>query len=104
MAITAVLATVFLGVRLQRREVVALGVPLVSSRTGIIEQVITQPEFLFQPHQPGDLAQTLRHLQRHWRVTPFDASGAQRRIREHFLIDHTVEKLTAAYRQLLGDR
>lgn len=82
-------------------EVAALGVPLISSRTGVIEQVITQPEFLFQAHQPADLARVLRNLHRNWATLPFDSLGAQRRIRQQFLIDQTVQKLTTAYAQLL---
>jgi glycosyltransferase involved in cell wall biosynthesis len=82
-------------------EVVALGVPLLSSRTGIIEQVIEQPEFLFSPKQPAELARALRNLIQNWPRLDFDAEQCQRRIREKFMIGRAVEKLGAAYEALL---
>jgi len=85
-------------------EVVALGVPLLSSRTGIIEQVIEQPEFLFPPKQPRELASVLRSLIQDWPRFDFGAEKCQRRIREKFMIDRAVEKLGAAYEVLLRPR
>lgn len=81
-------------------EVVALGVPLLSSRTGIIEQVIEQPEFLFPPRDPPALAERLRTLVHRWGEIRFDAERAQANIRSRFLVDHAVEKLRAEYARL----
>jgi glycosyltransferase involved in cell wall biosynthesis len=83
-------------------EVVALGVPLLSSRTGIIEQVIEQPEFLFPPKDPPALADALRNLHDRWDRLVFDAEGCQRNIRAKFLVDRAVTKLTQEYRRLCG--
>jgi glycosyltransferase involved in cell wall biosynthesis len=81
-------------------EVVALGVPLLSSRTGIIEQVIRQPEFLFPPAQPTALATALCNLMHRWGEITFDAEAGQARIRGRFLVDHAAEKLCAEYARL----
>ena len=81
-------------------EVLALGVPLLSSRTGIIEQIIEQPEFLFSPRQPADLARALRNLIQNWPHLHFYPAQSQQRIREKFMIDRTVENVCAAYKTL----
>lgn len=83
-------------------EVLAAGVPLLSSRTGVIEQVQTNPELLFLPKDPASLANALENVFRHWNRIDFGVAEAQRRIREHFLIDRTATELDAVYRELLG--
>jgi glycosyltransferase involved in cell wall biosynthesis len=82
-------------------EVLAAGVPLLSSRTGVIEQVQEREEMLFPPSQPAALAFTLRHLLENWNSADFGVSRAQENIRNRFIIDHAVARLTAAYEQLL---
>lgn len=82
-------------------EVVAAGVPLLSSRTGIIEQVIEQPEFLFAPHRPAELARALQYLRSHWPRLEIGVAKGQANIRARFLIDHAVRKLSAEYERLL---
>lgn len=82
-------------------ETVAFGVPLLSSRTGIIDRVIGQAEFLFPPSRPEELAAALRHLIRNWASIDFDAGGCQRRIRERFLIDRAVDIVGHEYARLL---
>ena len=84
-------------------EVVALGVPLLSSRTGIIEQVIQQPEFLFEASAPMSLAKALGKLLVNWGRPAFDSARAQQNIREKFLVDHAVAKLNAEYARLTRD-
>ena len=84
-------------------EVVALGVPLLSSRTGIIEQVIQQPEFLFEASAPTSLAKALGKLLVNWGRPAFDSARAQQNIREKFLVDHAVAKLNAEYARLTRD-
>lgn len=82
-------------------EVLAAGVPLLSSRSGVIEQVLTEPAMLFAPHNPQSLAMALENLLTRWHKMDFGVSTAQRAIREHFLIGHTAAKLDASYRMLL---
>jgi len=81
-------------------EVLAAGVPLLSSRTGIIEQVQGRSEMLFQPRQPAALAASLKNILTHWGEIDFGAVQAQAKIRKHFLIDRTVERLSAAYARI----
>ena len=83
-------------------EVIAAGVPLLSSRTGVIEQVIGQSEFLFPPRQPEALARALRNLMQSWPRLGFDPERCQQRIREKFLITHCAARLGAAYNGLLA--
>lgn len=81
-------------------ETVAAGVPLLSSRTGIIEQVIEQPEFLFPPNQPSQLAAALRNLSANWPRLRFDHARAHSNIRARFLVDNAVTRITECYREL----
>jgi glycosyltransferase involved in cell wall biosynthesis len=78
-------------------EVLAAGVPLLSSRTGVIEQVLESAEMLFPPARPAPLAAALRHVMANWAGIDFAVARAQENIRRRFLIDHTVARLTAAY-------
>jgi glycosyltransferase involved in cell wall biosynthesis len=80
-------------------ETVAAGVPLLSSRVGVIEQVIRQPEFLFAPHQPASLVAALRTLRQKWPLVSFAAADARERIETCFLVDHAVGKLRQLYGQ-----
>lgn len=82
-------------------EVLAAGVPLLSSRTGVIEQVQDREYLLFAPNDPADLARALRYLMQHWDRLDLDATRCQEQIRQRFDIDDAVEKLLHAYGSLL---
>lgn len=81
-------------------EVLAAGVPLISSRTGVIEQIIEEPAMLFPPGEPDDLAAALRRLFADWSKLDFGVARSQENIRKRFLIDRTVDKLTHVYEEL----
>jgi glycosyltransferase involved in cell wall biosynthesis len=81
-------------------EVLAAGVPLLSSRTGVIEQVLEQPDVLFPPMQPDRLAAVLKNVLQNWTDIDFGVARAQDNIRSKFLIDHTASKLNDAYEML----
>ncbi|MEI7732393.1 MAG: glycosyltransferase family 4 protein [Verrucomicrobiota bacterium] len=83
-------------------EVLFAGVPLLSSRSGIIEQVQENPAFLFAPQQPEALAASLKHLLQQWPELDTSVVPAQENIQKKFLVDYTVQKLSAAYTQLLS--
>ena len=83
-------------------EVLAAGVPLLSSRTGVIEQVQEREEMLFPPSRPAALAAALQHLLTNWNTVDFGVARAQENIRSRFLIDHTVARIAAAYERLLA--
>lgn len=82
-------------------EVLAAGVPLLCSRTGVIEEVQTHPEMLFEPGNPASLAQALKIVLQGWGKTDFGIASSQRNIRQKFMIDHAAAELDAAYRKLL---
>jgi glycosyltransferase involved in cell wall biosynthesis len=82
-------------------EALAAGVPVLSSRTGIIEQVLDANEMLFPPQQPASLASALERLLTDWTNTDFGVASAQERIRQKFLVDHTASLLNSAYERLV---
>ena len=83
-------------------EVLAAGVPLLSSRTGVIEQVQEANEMLFAPAKPDQLATALKRLLQEWPYLDLGVTRSQENIRRRFLIDQTVNPLIAAYDRLLG--
>lgn len=83
-------------------ETLFAGIPLLSTRVGVIEQVLEAPAFLAPPRNPAALAQALRHLMLHWPELDPGVDKAQQLIRARFLVDHTVDKLLRAYEETLG--
>lgn len=83
-------------------EVLAAGIPLLTSRTGIIEQVLEAEHMLFRPHDPEDLANALDRLERDWPRLDPGVAQSQQNLRLKFDINRTVERLLNAYSQLLG--
>lgn len=81
-------------------EVLAAGVPLLSSRTGIMEEIQTSDEMLFAPARPEELAAKLRNLLANWTKVDFGVAHAQRRIRERFMIDDAASSVASVYRTL----
>jgi len=81
-------------------EVLAAGVPLLSSKTGVIEQALDQPDALFPPSQPRLLAATLKRVLQQWRQIDFGVERSQANIRKRFPIDKTVSELNSAYDRL----
>ena len=83
-------------------EVLAAGVPLLSSRTGVIEDVQTNPAMLFEPANPASLAQALRGVLEGWSGMDFGVAPAQRNIRRKFMIDHAAAALGETLKELAG--
>lgn len=83
-------------------ETVAAGVPLLSSRSGIIDQVL-DPYFLFEPHNPSDLALSIKRLYGDWETLDWESGKFQDRIRDNFLVDKAVAKLLDLYAKMLSD-
>jgi glycosyltransferase involved in cell wall biosynthesis len=82
-------------------EVMAAGVPLLSSRTGVVEQVQQNHEFLFPPSSPQLLAAALRYVLENWSKLDFGLARTQEIIRHKFTVDKTAAQLTLAYERLL---
>lgn len=85
-------------------ETLAAGVPLLSSRTGVIERVQNDPAMLFVAGDAAGLARALSSLLIHWSETDFNRTGIQARIREQFHIDRAAAQFDAIYRGLLPSR
>lgn len=85
-------------------ETIAAGVPLLSSRTGIIEQVIDHPHMLFNPKDPASLARALGNLMTNWDSLDVDVSVQQRNILEKFNLEGSVDKLMSCYGRLIDGR
>jgi glycosyltransferase involved in cell wall biosynthesis len=83
-------------------EVVATGVPLLSTRTGVIEQVLESPDVLFPPNRPDILAPALERVLLHWEKIDFGTERGQKNIRARFLIDYTVTRLNEHYKSILS--
>jgi glycosyltransferase involved in cell wall biosynthesis len=83
-------------------EVLAAGVPLLSSRTGVMEQVQEADEMLFAPAKPDQLASALKRLLEEWSKLDLGVARSQENIRRRFQIDRTVDPLIAAYDRLLS--
>jgi glycosyltransferase involved in cell wall biosynthesis len=80
-------------------EVLAAGVPLLSSRSGVIEQVLSAA-ILFEPYDPASLAVVLDAVLGRWSGVDFGVVQAQAAICDKFLVDRAVRKLDAAYLDL----
>jgi glycosyltransferase involved in cell wall biosynthesis len=82
-------------------EVLAAGVPLLSSRTGIIEQVVHSEELLFAPHDPASLASALQNALSNWHRIGFNLPETQNRIKANFLVGKSADLLRREYKSLL---
>ncbi|MCZ6623117.1 MAG: glycosyltransferase family 4 protein [Deltaproteobacteria bacterium] len=78
-------------------EVIAAGIPLLSSRTGVIEKVVENECLLFEPENPQTLAHAFAKLVTNWKSVDFDLARQQQNIRRQFHIDTTVNCLLAEY-------
>jgi glycosyltransferase involved in cell wall biosynthesis len=81
-------------------EVIAAGIPLLSSRSGVIEDIIEDPRFLFEPHNPMSLAAVLHDLLVHGSSTGYDLESNQHKLRNRFPIKGNVEQLLDQYKKL----
>lgn len=81
-------------------EVLAAGVPLLSTRTGIIEQVLEPGEMLVPPHDPLRLTAALKYIIENWNKLNFGVEAAQSNIRTNFLVDKAARLLDDEYKSL----
>jgi len=79
-------------------EVLAAGVPLLSTRVGAIGQVLTDERYLASPGDPADLAARLLALARGWPGCALDVAAVQARIRDRFAAGRAAQRLVDAYR------
>jgi glycosyltransferase involved in cell wall biosynthesis len=80
-------------------ETLAAGVPLVSSRTGVLGQTLT-PNLLFEPGSPDSLAAVLERVLIYWAGVDFGLEAAQDCIRREWSIEQAAEIVDQYYREL----
>lgn len=85
-------------------EALAAGVPVFSSRTGVIEQVQVNEHLLFMPNYPEGLARSMAYLIENWDGLDIDVAGCQRNILKKFNIDDSAKKLAENYKGMLSER
>lgn len=83
-------------------ETLAAGVPLLSSRTGVLPEVIQCEHMLFPPQRPEALALALDRLTRDWSMLNLGVVEAQEIIRERFSIERTAATVDRLYGNLVG--
>lgn len=81
-------------------ETLAAGVPLLSSRTGVLDQIIDQEHMLFAPQDPEALAAALDFVIARWSELDFGVKAAQDTISRRFSISQSVGIVDRLYRQL----
>jgi len=82
-------------------EVLAAGVPLLSSRTGVIELVQKADTMLFPPAQPAALAVAFKRVLLRWGEIDLGVTKAQAAVRKTLLIDVPARSLGDAYESLV---
>ncbi len=80
-------------------EVVASGVPLLTTRVGVMEKFIKDVRFLSDPSDPSDLSEKLLKILMYWEGFNMCAAVAcsQNDIQAQFNINDTVEKIKKKY-------
>ena len=82
-------------------ESIAAGVPVLSTRTGIAEQIINDDRFLCAPKNPDSLAATLRDLPGAWHTAPQLVQHGQKTLRTRFTMQYTTKKARDLFWKLI---
>ena len=83
-------------------EVLAAGVPLFSTRTGVIELAIADERWLARPRDAAEMGGKLAALAAGWPGTALDVAACQQRIRQRFSAERSAQVLSQAYAALLA--
>jgi glycosyltransferase involved in cell wall biosynthesis len=83
-------------------EVLAAGVPLLTSETGVLGEVMSKDYMRFPPMRPGALASAIHNVLSRWEDLDFGVAEAQEKIMANFLVEHAAEKVDRHYRLLTG--
>lgn len=81
-------------------EVLAAGVPVLTSRTGVAEKVVTDSRFLFEPQNPEDLAGKLAAIISDFSGADRMVSYAQDIIRRQYCVARTAGQYMELYSSL----
>jgi glycosyltransferase involved in cell wall biosynthesis len=83
-------------------EVLAAGVPVLTGRTGVATQVVTDSRFLFEPKNSSDLAEKLGSLMIDFSGADRMVNQAQEIIRRQYCIARTAAQYTHLYDGLIS--
>ncbi len=81
-------------------EVVAAGVPILTSTAGQVGRLPLPGHMFFRPGDPADLARALGRLMTGWDGLDMDVSACQAEIARNFSLDRSVDGLIRAYEGL----
>lgn len=81
-------------------EVLAAGVPLLTSETGVLGEVMSKDYMRFPPSRPGALASAIHNVLERWNELDFGVAEAQETIRGNFLVEHAADQVDRHYRLL----
>lgn len=84
-------------------EACCTGRCVISSKTGIAENLIVNPNLLFEPGQVDGLAACLDYVLANWQVMKDDREETLQIVREKFSTENNTEKVIALYQQMLGE-
>lgn len=79
-------------------EVYAAGIPMLSSRAGVARRIQSNPQLLFEPHDPIDMAQKIRYAWWNWQTIDFHQKESQESLRRQFMLEPLVKKLVKNFR------
>ena len=82
-------------------EVLAAGVPLLSTRTGVMGRIQPEGPMLVAPGRSDELAEAMSNLEKNWRSLDFDVAGCQERIQRQFLVEATAQRWDGLFEELL---
>lgn len=83
-------------------EMLAGGVTVLASRTGVMEHIQCQPDWLIAPCQPKDLAAKIRRLWQSWNEMDCGVAACQQQIRNQFLMDKVVADFASELSRLMS--
>ena len=83
-------------------EVLAAGVPVLTSRTGVAERVVADSRFLFEPSNPVDLAEKLASLMSDFSGADQVARRAQEIIRKQYCVSRTAAQYMELYQSVMS--
>jgi glycosyltransferase involved in cell wall biosynthesis len=83
-------------------ETLAAGVPVLCSRTGMIEKVLKDSNLLFEPNNPNDLTKKLNALRMNWSKLDFKISKAQQEMKNLFLMDKVAATFAEGIEKLIA--
>lgn len=83
-------------------EVLAAGVPVLTSRTGVAERVVADSRFLFEPANPVDLAEKLASLMSDFSGADQVVKRAQEIIRKQYCVSRTTAQYMELYQSVMS--